>query len=208
MRPQEIKKLKKLCNSLDLDWQEYDYIASNYQTIKEQILKKAFIKTKQMEEEDMLAWDGVAEYYDTRALEEKFYVPEEMQYKVEFLNCLVLRFSVRDFGFAVNIVKTKFRGNLMNMSKRVLETNRKAANKTRILWFIGVKEVTNMILHELESHQIRPRILRNSFFPRHFLHYANGKIYPVKRTVFKHMMKKQSAKLETEEKRIQREMFT
>ena len=95
-------------------------------------------------------------------------------------NCLVLSFSSREFDFAVKILLATHKANLTTRSKQILEVNKHLQQgvKIRILWFIGSKQLTNNILMELrDKHNLRPRILRDSFLRADFLHYANGKMW-------------------------------
>jgi hypothetical protein len=192
MRKQEIERLRKLARRLDLDIQEYDMKAFDYQQIKEQMLQRAGIKTQEMKDKEFLIWDAAAEQYDNLPIEQKVYIPENVPgQQIEFINCLILKFNVHDFSLAKKILMAKYRGNMMTRTHRILEANKKMTSKIRMIWFMGYKETTNRILEELrEKHNIRPRILRDSFLRRDFLHYADGQIYVMKKKHFREEQQK------------------
>ena len=209
MRKQEIERLRKIAQRLDLDIQEYDLEAFDYQQIKEQMLRRACIKTQEMEDKEFLIWDAVAEQYDNLPIEQKVYIPENVPgQQIEFINCLVLSFNTHDFSLAKKVLMAKYRGNMMTRTHKILEANKKMTSKIRMIWLMGYKETTNRILEELrEKHNIRPRILRDSYFRRDFLHYADGQIYVMKKKHFRDMQKKQSVVLEEEQQKIIEKML-
>lgn len=209
MRKQEIERLRKIAQRLDLDIQEYDLEAFDYQQIKEQMLQRAGIKTQEMKDKEFLIWDAVAEQYDNLPIEQKVYIPENVPgQQVEFINCLVLSFNTHDYSLAKKVLMAKYRGNMMTRTHRILEANKKMTSKIRMIWLMGYKETTNRILEELrEKHNIRPRILRDSYFRRDFLHYADGQIYVMKKKHFRDMQKKQSVVLEEEQQKIIEKML-
>ena len=208
MRKQEKKRLLNLARKLQIDYQEFDFEAFDYQQIKEQMLQRACIKTKEMEDKDFLIWDAVAEQYDNLPIESKVYIAENVPGQLEFINCLILKFNVRDFSLAKKVLMVKYRGNMMTHTHKIFEANKKMTSKIRMIWLMGYKETTNRILEELrEKHNIRPRILRDSYFRRDFLHYADGQIYVMKKKHFRDMQKKQSVVLEEEQQKIVEKML-
>ena len=209
MRIQEKKRLLNLARKLQIDYQEFDFEAFDYQQIKEQMLRRACIKTQEMEDKEFLIWDAVAEQYDNLPIEQKVYIPENVpEQQVEFINCLVLSFNVHDYSLAKKVLMAKYRGNMMTRTHKILEANKKMTSKIRMIWLMGYKETTNRILEELrEKHNIRPRILRDSFFRRDFLHYADGQMYVMKKKHFRDMQKKQSVVLEEEQQKIIEKML-
>lgn len=194
MRSQEVMRLRELAHRLDLDWKAFDYVAYSYRQIKEQMLKTAGQKDEQMEEDEFLAWESQAEHYDSLSFEEKTMIPNGVT-GVQMLNCLVVQFSQRHFKFAVDILSKTFKGNFMWRTSRVLEN----PSSHRVLWFVGLKETTNRIQDELARHSIWFRVMRDSYFRRDFVHYYNGKIYPVSKKVFREMNEKASIR---EEKKL------
>jgi hypothetical protein len=166
------------------------------------IHRRAGVKTKQEENDEYAAWEGMAEQYDSRVFEEKIYVPEGMQIQVNFKYCMVLRFRVRDYNFAVRIIKVLFKGNLMERSNKILETNKETRYKTRMLWFIGEQRTMTKILEELYKRQVYPHILRNSPFRRDFLHFYKGTFYPISRRDFKEMVRGASKKSQREHEQL------
>lgn len=203
MRKQEFEKLKKLASYYDQDWMEYDFEAQGYDEIKEAILRRARVKTKQMEDNEFLAWEGLAQNFDQIPFEQRVVIPEGYMPKIEFTNCLVLQFTTRDFDFALRVLMHKFKGNFMRKTDKIIEANKQVLAKHRVLWLMGHRKVTDMMLTELEKHQIRPRILRNSYLRRDFLHYADGQILSLSKRQFKELKQKQSIKeMKTEEKII------
>ena len=209
MRKQEIERLRKIAQRLDLDIQEYDTKAFDFQQIKEQMLKRAGIKTQEMKDKEFLIWDAVAEQYDNLPIEQKVYIPENVPgQQIEFINCLVLSFNMHDFSLAKKVLMAKYRGNMMTRTHKIFEANKKMTSKIRMIWLMGYKETTNRILEELrEKHNIRPRILRDSYLRRDFLHYADGQIYVMKKKHFRDMQKKQSVVLEEEQQKIIEKML-
>ena len=209
MRTQEIERLKALARTLDIDYQEFDYKAFDYQTVKEQMLKRACVQTVEMREKALVIWDNMAEQYDMTPLEQRVYIPDDMvNQEADFVNMLVLSFNVHDYSLAKKILLAKYRGNMMPRTLQIMEANKKAAWKIRMMWFMGRKEVTNTILEELkEKHNLRPRVLRDSFFRRDFVHYANGSLYFMRKGDFKAMMQKQSVVLAEEDERIIEKML-
>lgn len=204
MRPQEIERLKTLARKLDIDYQEFDYKAFDYQTIKEQMLKRACIRTPEMLEKNLVIWDSMAEQYDMTPIEQRVYISDEMtDQEADFVNMLVLSFNVHDYSLAKKILLAKYKGNMMPRTLQIMEANKKATWKIRMMWFMGRKEVTNTILEEMrEKHNLRPRVLRDSFFRRDFVHYADGSLYFMKKGDFKAMMQKQSVVLEEEDRKL------
>ena len=210
MRPQEIERLKQLARKLDIDHQEFDFNAGfDYQTIKGQMLKRACIRTPDMMEKDLVIWDATAEMYDSVPVEQKVYIPDEMiGQEADFINMLVLSFNVHDYSLAKKILLAKYKGNMMPRTLQIMEANKKATWKIRMMWFMGRKEVTNTILEELKlKHNLRPRVLRDSYFRRDFVHYANGHLYFMKKGDFKAMMQKQSVVLAEEDERMMEKML-
>jgi hypothetical protein len=205
MRKQEADRLRKLARSLDIDYQEFDMQAYDYQTVKAQMLKRAGVTTEEMQKKQLQTWESAAEAYDNLPLEQKIYISDDGEFTFELPNCLVLEFRPHDWGLAVKILTYFFKGNMMHVTERLLD-NRKLAARLRMLWFIGHKKTTSGILAELEKHNIRPRILRNSYLRRDFLHYANGNIYPMKTRDFKTIVTKQSIKLADKEEKMQAKM--
>ena len=202
-RKQEFEKLKSLCNSLDLDWQLFDMEAYGYEDIKKQIYKYVGLKDKQMQEEEYLAWEGLAQAFDQTAFEERVVIPEGYLPNVQFVNCLVMQFKPRDFDFALRVLLHKFKGNFMEKTEKILEANKSTLSKHRVLWLMGHRKVTDLMLTELEKHQIRPKVLRNSYLRRDFAHYFNGHLYPISKQTFRELKTKQSVKeLKQEEKII------
>jgi hypothetical protein len=209
MRPQEAEKIRTLCHKLDLDWMEFDLRNMDYSEAKKQAFRRAGIKTPEMKNEEMLAWGAVAEYYDSLSIEQKVYIPDEMiGQEADFVNMLVLSFNVHDYSLAKKILLARYKGNMMPRTLQIMEANKKAAWKIRMMWFMGRKEVTNTILQELkEKHNLRPRVLRDSYFRRDFVHYANGHLYFMKKGYFKAMMQKQSVVLAEEDERMIEKML-
>lgn len=201
MRTQELNKLQKLCDEFDLDIQRYDVDVYSYEDLERMIYHDAGVKTPKMEEEELMAWDAIAEWYDEQPLEDKMYIPEDMKQKIEMINCLVLKFNHRQFGFAVNLLTMLFKGNMMERTHRVLEVNKKLSAKHRVLWFMGPQKVTDQILIELQKRNIHPRILRNSFLRRDFIHYHNGKMFMMSNSLFKKATEKVSRQGEKEQQR-------
>jgi len=203
MRIQEKKRLLNLARKLQIDYQEFDFEAFDYQQIKEQMYRKVSIKTPEMTEKEFLIWDAVAEQYDNLPIESKVYIAENVPGQLEFINCLILKFNVHDYSLAKKVLMAKYRGNMMTRTHKIFEANKKMTAKIRMIWLMGYKETTNRILEELrEKHNIRPRILRDSFFRRDFLHYAYGTMYQMRKSNFKYLMSKQSVTLADEEKEI------
>ena len=199
----------KLAKRLDLDYQEFDMVAFGYQTIKEQMMKHVGLKTVQMQEKEFLVWNSMAEMYDNTPLEEKVYVPDDLQAQSEFINCLVLCFSSREYGYAVRLLTAKFKANMMERTKKIIEANKKiGGRKERFLWFMGWRENTDKILRELEHFNVHPRILRNSFLRRHYLHYYHGQIIQMKQKDFIALTKKQNIVFINEENRSHAEMLS
>jgi hypothetical protein len=181
---------------------EYDFEALSYQDIMADIHKRVGVRTKQEEEDEYAAWENVAELYDSKAFEEKIYVPEGLKVQVDFKYCMVLRFRVRDFNFAVRIVKALFKGNLMERANKILETNKETRFKTRMLWFMGEQRTMTRVLEELHKRQVYPHILRNSPFRRDFLHFYKGNFYPMRRGDFKEMVRGASKKSQREHEKL------
>jgi hypothetical protein len=199
MRLQEEKRLRKLARKLDVDYQEFDFKAFGYDEIKDQIYRRAGVKTDAMKEKEFLLWDAVAEQYDNLSVEEKVFMTENVPHQ-EFINILVLSFTVHDYSLAKVILLKRYRGNMMPETQKA----NKQSSKIRMMWFMGRKETTDRILRELiEKHNLRPRIIRDSFCRRDFVHYANGKLYYMKRRDFRDMQKKQSIILEEEQRKMQ-----
>lgn len=205
MKKHELKKLEKLADSLELDIQHFDLDSYEYHEIKEQMLKSAHVPTiNELDEEVLLwdtmgsqdrrlTWDSIAEFYDRRPF------PEASKVKVELLNCLVLKFSQRHYGFAVQVLTKLFKGNLMHRTHRIIEANKHTQSKHRVLWFVGYKKTTNRILEELEKRNVFPRILRDSFLRRDFLHYHNGQIFNISRREFKEMQRRKAVTFKKEQ---------
>jgi hypothetical protein len=207
VRPQEEKRLKKLADELDLDEQAFDYTAYSFEQIKEQMYRKACVKTEAMLEKELLIGDGLAEMYDATTIEDKSYVPSEYL-RSDFVNMLVLSFNVHDYSLAKQLLLAKYKANMMPRSHKIMEANKHMTTKIRIVWFMGSKEATNQILRELtEKHNLRPRILRDSYFRRDFAHYYNGVMYHMSRANFQTATTKQSVTLETEQERIEQKML-
>lgn len=190
MRPQEFKKLKALCRRYDLDWMEFDYNAFDYDTIKLMILKKAGVKTPEIEALETATWEATAEYYDSLAIEEKMFIPPELEIQPEFPpNILVIQLFRRHLGLALQLLQKMFKGNMMRGKdgepriERLLDE--RGATIYAIVWFIGRREVTDKIVPELLKHDIYPKLLRNYPLRRDFLHYHNGKWWPISRRVFR-----------------------
>lgn len=202
LRPQEIARIKKECHKFDFDWMDYDFEALSYEDIMADIHKRAGVQTKQEMEMEFAAWEGVAEQYDNSAFEEKIYVPEGLQVKIDFKYCMVLRFRVRDFKFAVRIIKALFKGNLMERSDKILKVNQETRFKTRMLWFMGEQRTMTHILEELYKRQVYPHVLRNSPFRRDFLHFFKGNFYPMKRGDFMEIVRGASKKKQREHERL------
>jgi hypothetical protein len=209
VRNQEIDRLKALARKLDIDYQEFDFRAFGYQEIKEQMLKRACVRTPEMMEKELVIWDNVAEQYDMTPIEQKVYVPEDMvNQEANFVNMLVLSFNVHDYSLAKKILLVKYKGNMMAQTQKILEANKKSTWKLRMMWFMGPKEVTNTILEDLrEKHLLRPRVLRDSYFRRDFIHYADGKLYFMRKSDFKALMQKQSVVLAEEEQKLMEKML-
>ena len=209
MRTQEIERLKKLARKLDLDYQEFDYRAFDYTSIKEQMLKQAGLRTPEMLEQELIIWDNVAEQYDMTPIEQRVYIPDDMvNQEADFMNMLVLSFNAHDYSLAKKILLAKYKGNMMPRTLQIMEANKKVTWKIRMMWFMGRKEVTNTILEEMrEKHNLRPRVLRDSYFRRDFIHYANGKLYFMRKGDFKAMMQKQSVVLAEEDERMIEKML-
>lgn len=202
LRKQEIERLKQLARKLDIDYQEYDFEAYGYEEIKEQMCRRAGVKTNAMKEKEFLVWDAVAEQYDNLQIEQKVYMPENVP-EQEFINILILSFTVHDYSLAKVILLKKYRGNMMPETHKVIEANKHSPSKIRMMWFMGRKEVTDKILRELiEKHNLRPKVIRDSFCRRDFVHYANGRLYYMKRKDFRDMQKKQSIILEEEQRKM------
>jgi len=201
MRRQERVRLKQLCTKYDLDYQLFDYEAYDYQTIKRMILKRAGVETEEIRREEQLEWDSVAELYDHLALEEKMFIPEEMMINPEFPpNILTLQLNRRHLGLALQVLQ-KFKGNMMTGKdgepriERFLDVQ--GRTNRAIVWFMGRREVTDLIVPELASHNIYPKVLRNFMLRRDFLHYHNGFWYPLSRRAFKELtLQKASRKQE------------
>lgn len=41
MRKQDYDRLKRLCSKLEIDWEEFDFVAYNYHEVKQQIYERA-----------------------------------------------------------------------------------------------------------------------------------------------------------------------
>lgn len=182
MRQQEIKRLKHLCNRMDDDWQNYDFQAFDFQTIKEMILKKAGIETKEMEELKYQDYTGKADWYNDRMIEEKLYIPENLQLRPDMpLNCLVVQVFRRRAKFAINLTQSLYKGNFMKC-KDGKDKIDYVPNSSAIMWFAGRREVTDEIQDELRRHNIYFKVLRNSPFRRDFIQFWHGKMYPIKKS--------------------------
>ena len=207
MRRQEFVKFKEECGRLDADWMNFDIANISYVEAMRQLHRQYGVQTEKEEKAQFVAWEALAEYYDDRPAEEKVYIPEGFQPNVDFNNCLVLSFRQRDFGFALNLLKATFKGNFMEKSKAELEKSKEMKLPFRIVSFIGAKETTNRIMEEIQKHDIHPRVLRNSFFRRDFLHYYNGRMLMMSKRDFREFVKKQSLRNERIEQRIFRDML-
>jgi len=192
MRRQELLRLKKLCTKHDLDYQEFDYEAYDFQTIKRMILKRAGVETEEMLRDEEAEWESIAELYDYLSLEEKSYIPQEMEINPEFPpNILTIQLNRRHLGLALQILLKKFKGNMMTGKdgepriERFLDVQ--GRTNRAIVWFIGRRKVTDQIVPELASHNIYPRTLRNFMLRRDFLHYFNGRWFPLSKRAFKEM---------------------
>lgn len=202
MRRQDVERLKALARHLDLDWMNWDYVAQGYDEIKKGMLKKAGMQTPQMVQEVADEWQSVAEYYDNLPLEQRMYIPPDSMMTIELVNVLVLKFNQRMFGFAKNILIAKFRGNIMDRTWRILEANKRLRPPIRILMLMGQRRTTDMVLEELEKHNIKPQIIRNSYLRRDFLHYRNGVWYPLSRRQFREATEPQSVLALKEEEKL------
>lgn len=189
MRRQEFQKLRDLCNRFDIDWQEWDYQAFSYDQIKTMILQKVGVETEEMEDQRYRGYESLADYYNSRAFEEKLFVPESLRLHPDFpLNCLVLQINRRYASLALSLLRVKFKGNIMTNHRNEERVFRLRSGTTTI-WMMGRRETVNLILQELERHNLYVRILRNSPFRRDFLHYWHGTLYPLPRKVFKQLKK-------------------
>lgn len=201
-RSQEFQKLQKLARKLDIDYQEWDYQVQSYDEIKRSMLKKAGMQTPQIVQEVADEWQSIAEYYDNLSIEERTYIPSDSTVKIELVNVLVLKFHPRMFGFAKDVLIAKFKGNIMDRTWRILEANKQLHPPIRILMLMGQRRSTDMMLEELEKHNIRPQIIRNSYLRRDFLHYLNGRFYPMSKRQFREATEPQSVLAIKEEEKL------
>lgn len=182
LRQQEIQRLKKICNRFDLDYQEYDYEAYSYSQILEQILQRAGVENKDMENLRYGGYETSAEFYDSRMIEEKLYIPENLQLRPDMpLNCLVVYVYRLRAKFAINLTQKLYKGNFMKR-KDGKDKIDWVPNSSAIMWFAGRREVTDEIQDELRRHNIYFKVLRNSPFRRDFIQYFKGRMYPLKRS--------------------------
>lgn len=200
MRLQEIEKLKKLAQSFDVDPSLFDFANGEYQDTKAQIHRAAGVTTEDIQAQQSLMWNSMAEQYDATKFDDKIF---QVEGNGQLKNCLVLSFGAREFGFAVKMLVAKYKANLTTRSKQIIDINKhlQASCKIRILWFIGSKQATNSIMEEMRKHNLRPRIIRDSFLRSDFVHYAHGKIYNMPNRAFQEMQQGQT--VEALEKRTQ-----
>ena len=114
----------------------------------------------------------------------------------QFVNCLVLEIRQKDYSYAMRLLSKLFQDSFMSRMERIVEANKESSSKHRIVWLIGSKETTDLIKAELEKHLIRPRILRDSFLRRDFIHYHKGSICVCSKKVFKETQAKTSLHFE------------
>ena len=178
-------KLIALATKYDLDYQKYDYQAYDYQQIKRMILEDAGVKTAEMESEEFEAWEAMAEWMDSQALEDKVValgatIPQTLPFHV-----LVFKIRRCRVGLAQKVLEAKFKGNFhrFGVIRQLDKRGRKMGEA--IFWMVGIRETTDMILNELDKHNIYPRILRNQPFRRDFLHYFKGRFYHINRSTLK-----------------------
>lgn len=196
LRKQEKKRLIDLCNRYDLDWQTYDMTAYDYPTVKRMILQDAHVKTDGMVEEELAYWEAMAEYFDSRPIEEKVVAADPQAIIEQTLPVCLLVFFVHRSRMSLALkVLDQFKGNMhrFGVSRRTDKRGRPVGSG--IVWMVGKRETTRLILRELGQRNIRVRVLRNSAFRRDFLHYYNGRFYGLKRKVMKQVTSKVSSKL-------------
>ena len=167
---------------MDDDWQNYDFQAFSYDQIRDAILKKASIETKEMQELRYRDYEGQAEFHDNRMIEDKLFIPENLQLRPGMsLNCLVVYVFRRRAKFAINLTQKLYKGNFMKR-KDGKDKIDYVPNSNAIMWFAGRREVTDEIQDELQRHNIYFKVLRNSPFRRDFIQYFKGRMYPLKRS--------------------------
>lgn len=103
------------------------------------------------------------------------------------VHCLVLQFSPRFFGLAVDVLKAKYVNDIVTDPESGLP---RIDEKNRVVWLFGRKERTDAILEYLNKYSFPPKVLRDSPFRRDFLHYLNGRIYDVSRKEFVEMRRR------------------
>lgn len=180
-----------MCRKYDLDIESYDLLL-DYQEVKEQILKDAgFVD----EDNLMESWQSMAEYMDSVPLEQRVMAPAGSPKELDLPpNILVLYVYRQHVSLAVGLAESKFKANLHRFGI-VRQAGIKGTTGAAVMWFISTKQVTDVIMEELEKRNIGFRVLRNSYKRRDFLHYYNGSFYNTSRGVMKQVATKVSAKI-------------
>ena len=207
LRKQDINRIKKECKRYDLDHQEYDFEAQSYAEIMNDIHKRAGVKTPQMVEEEEAQWESVAEYVDSRTIEEKVHVPEGTRPASPFVNCLVLKFRPHDFSLAKTVLTAMFKGNIMDRTWKILQMKTQLHSTERYLWLMGHRHTTDMMLAELRKRNIRPRILRNYNLRNDFTQYHNSQLIPMRRSEYRKMMQPASTENEQRLQKLMTKIF-
>lgn len=192
MRKQDINRLKKLCQRCDDDIQAYDVEVYSYREVKRMILKKAGIKTAEIEKEEFEYWQSMAEYWDSLAIEDKVVVvgrPAEQKLPIYCLVLVVHRFHIT---LALRILNNKFKGNLHRFG--VVRRKDKRGNPvgSAAVWIKGTRQTTQMIMDEFARHNLYYRVLRHYPFRQDYLHYNKGRFYNLPRSIMKQVRQKVS----------------